>query len=171
MRSDICDDLTLTHAPWSECCTAEHAHWEGSSVGLPTNLFPRNEASCTPCKSELNVCLPTLPHPVCEWSPSFKCSLLSRHKRFYTDLTEFQDHKERWERGSHSPEENKPVHIDLLPIVYPCSRWAPYRHSWLWTPLSGWRLSIFLYERLLPHFHFPGSQGPNTFPYLLMRKQ
>lgn len=68
-------------------------------MGLPTNLFPRNEASCTPCKSELNAYLPALPHPVCEWSPSFKCSLLSRHKRFYTDFTEFQDHEERWERG------------------------------------------------------------------------
>lgn len=80
------------------------AHWERSSVDLPTNLFSRNEASHTRCKSELNVCLPAVPHPGCEWNPSFKSSLLSRHKRFYTDFTTFQGHRERWGRGITLPE-------------------------------------------------------------------
>lgn len=119
-----------------ECGTAEHTQWEGSSVGLPTNLFPRNEASCTGCKSELlvNVCLPALPHPVCEWTPSFKCSLLSDPRGFTQTLLSFRTTK-KGGRGDHSPQkENKPVYIDLLPGVYPRATWAPYPHSILLAP-------------------------------------
>lgn len=91
------------HTPWSECCTAEMPIGkEVAWISLPT--YSPGMKLLILLKSELNVCLPAVPHPGCEWNPSFKNSLLSRHKRFYTDFTTFQGHRERWGRGITLPE-------------------------------------------------------------------
>lgn len=104
-------------------------------VSLPT--YSPGMKLLVPHANPVNVCLPALPHPVCEWTPSFKCSLLSRHKRFYTDFTVSGPQREVGEGDHTPPKENKPVYTDLLPGVYPHARWAPYLHSILLAPDSS----------------------------------